>query len=979
MSRPGAPVASSSRGDAGGGKTRLVTELATEARAAGTTVLMGGCVALGDEPLRHAALIELLRAARAADGAEGQASAVSGLPTEQVLERLLAVVDAVEPPESLVLVFEDIHWADRGTCEILTVLARHVVDHPVGLVMTCREELPRDHHVRQFLTELGRGQLVTPVAVPPLTPAEVARFVEALLGDVDAVTVAGVYDRSGGNPLIIEELSAQRADPDAAVVPGTVRDILLARFWHLSEDARELVRTVAVAGSPVSEARLATVVELAEKRFAAALREALDLRVLAPTEGGLSIRHVLMAEAVYGELLSGERVRLHARWAAVLADAPAPLVAHHWYEAGEDDLAFVAGLAAAREATGALAFDDAHRHYRRVLTLWTRVEDAETRAASPRRDIVLQTAETANWAGDPAAAVAVIDAALPDADIVADRAAVSVLLERRAWYLLRQGANEAARTAYDAALDALPGEADPTTRVRVIAGSVRAWERTCEYERALALAREAVELAVAANVEAEIGPAHYMLGRILLATGDVDAAIDELAGAATAAEQTLNPVLLAISLLERGDALARQGRLAEAVPAALAAAERLRARRHRAACPPRDRGRGCAAAPARPARRRARRGRPDPRRGAAPVIVAVGHLLAGAFDVEAMQLTSTREHLETARMLAASLLDGRVGAALATARADLAMGEGNLELAASAVDEGIEKVVHSGDDESLAHLSLYGLRIEAERELSALGRESDRARRRRDAKVATYEAHLAHVLGAQPPTSVRPDLAAVRAAWTAERTRIDGASDPDTWARAAELWTTAEWPRDAAYSALRHAEALARAKAPDDVVAAAFHAAEDRAAALESPFLLAPIARLAQSAGVPAPAGFDAPTTAAPDAADDATEMLATLTHARARSPGARDGRRNQPPDRDTSLHQRQDRQRARVPHPHQARRDQPPGRGNGRKARATHPPPLTKHCLNPDGPSRARSRANSLASWAVACEVGRAHVKVRA
>jgi hypothetical protein len=106
--------------------------------------------------------------------------------------------------------------------------------------------------------------------------------------------------------------------------------------------------------------------------------------------------------------------------------------------------------------------------------------------------------------------------------------------------------------------------------VRVLAGSVRAWERTCEYERALALAREAVEVAVDAKVDAEIGPAHYMLGRILLATGAVDTAIDELERAAAAAEQTLNPVLLAISLLERGDALARLGRLAEAVPAALA-------------------------------------------------------------------------------------------------------------------------------------------------------------------------------------------------------------------------------------------------------------------------------------------------------------------------------------------------------------------------------------------------------------------------
>ena len=230
-------------------------------------------------------------------------------------------------------------------------------------------------------------------------------------------------------------------------------------------------------------------------------------------------------------------------------------------------------------------------------------------------------------------------------------------------------------------------------------------------------------------------------------------------------------------------------------------------------------------------------------------------------------------------MLAASLLDGRVGAALATARADLAIGEGNMELAASAVDEGIEKVVHSGDDESLAHLSLYGLRIEAERELSALGRESDRARRRRDAKVASYEAHLARVLGAQPPTSVRPDLAAVRAAWTAERTRIDGASDPERWASAAELWTTAEWPRDAAYSALRHAEALARAKAPDDTVAAAFRVAEERAAAAResvpararrAPGAISRSARARRSRRLPTPPG--------PDVTDDATEILAALT-----------------------------------------------------------------------------------------------------
>jgi DNA-binding NarL/FixJ family response regulator len=843
------------RGDAGAGKTRLVNELAAEARVHGATVLQGGCVAIGDQPLRHAAFIELLRGAPRRAGTATADQGIAGLSTERMLEHLLALVDGVTAPDAYVLIVEDVHWADRGTCEILTVLARHVAGCPVGVVMTCREELPRDHHVRQFFSELVRAELVHPLAVPALTAAEVAGMVEALVGDVDAVTVARVFERSAGNPLIVEELCAQ-ADPGSTqAIEGPLRDILLGRFLQLSEPAREIVRAVAVAGSSVDQLQLASVVGVDDKAFAVALREALDLRVLVRNDESVGLRHVLMAEAVYDDLLAVERVRIHARWAEALRGGAAPLVAHHWYEAGAHEPAFDANLAAAREATAAMAFETAHRYYRQTLSLWDRVPHPAARAGTSRGDLVLQTAETANWSGNPAAGIAIIDAALGTHEIADDPATTSVLLERRAWYLLRQGANEAARRAYDAALATLPEDADPATRVRVLAGSVRAWERASDFDRALALAREAVNVAVSGHVEAEIGPAHYMLGRILLSVGATNDAIDELTRAADAAETALNPVLLAISLLERADALARHGQLAEAIPAALAASDRLRARGQH------DPHALLAAAAA--GALQYRLGRPTEGRAIAdailaegrnPVTLALGHLLAGSIDVERMELTSAREHLETARILAAPLLDGRVGAALSASRAELALAEGNVDNAVSAVEEGIGKVAHSGDDEALAHLCLFGLRLEGERAARAVGRDSERSRRRRDATIDGYERRLRHVLDAAPDaphdSSERPDLAAIRAAWRAERQRLDGRDDPEAWAAAMRAWARAQWPRLAAYASLRQAEAIARDGASTELVTQAIDDSAGCARAIESALLLAAVAELVHRTGV---------------------------------------------------------------------------------------------------------------------------------
>jgi DNA-binding CsgD family transcriptional regulator/tetratricopeptide (TPR) repeat protein len=436
--------------------------------------------------------------------------------------------------------------------------------------------------------------------------------------------------------------------------------------------------------------------------------------------------------------------------------------------------------------------------------------------------------------------------ALPEAD---EPEWGSVLLERRGWYLLRHGDNAAARAAYESALATLPVTAEPAVRTRVLAGSVRAYERAAEFDRALELAREAVTIAVETEASTEIGPAHYMLGRILLTIGEVDGALTELDQAARAAEETLNPVMLAIALLERGDALARRRQLADAVPAALDAAARLRARGHVDPF--------ALLATASAAALLNRLGRPAEARALAaeilatarsPVTLAVGHLLAGAFDVEALRVDAAGEHLETARFLAAPLLDGRVGAALATARAELALVDGNATSAMGAVEEGLSRAAHTGDDEAYAHLCLLGLRIEAERNALTLGRASERARRHRDAKVDELERGLQRVLDAWPAGADRPDLAAIRSGWTAERTRLDGAQDPAAWARAVADWAAAGWPRWAAYAALGRAEALA-AGSDDAAVASALDEARVAATALDSALLLVHCDRLAHRIG----------------------------------------------------------------------------------------------------------------------------------
>ena len=342
-------------GEAGVGKTRLVGEVVAAARAAGVTVLHGGCVELGGEGVPFAPLVEALRAfvrdldepalARMVPGRSrvelarllpelgppagpgaGDRAAFGGDPgpwSEQGLlfELLLGLLERLGAERPALLVVEDLHWADRSTRDLLAFLVRNLRHGRLLLVMTYRsDELHRRHPLRPFLAELDRGRRVERLELARFGPAEVAAQLAGIRGaPPPAELVERIHARSGGNAFFVEELAATAA-ADGELSPS-LRDTLLARIELLGEPTQQVLRVLAVAAAAVPDPLLAEVAGLGEAELLAGLREAVSAHVLLVDagDGAYGFRHALVKEAVYAELLPGERTRLHARFAAALA------------------------------------------------------------------------------------------------------------------------------------------------------------------------------------------------------------------------------------------------------------------------------------------------------------------------------------------------------------------------------------------------------------------------------------------------------------------------------------------------------------------------------------------------------------------------------------------------------------------------------------------------------------------------------------
>ncbi|MBO0815264.1 MAG: hypothetical protein J2P30_09005 [Actinobacteria bacterium] len=314
---------------------------------------------------------------------------------------LLLLLEQLAARQPLVLVIEDVHWADRSTGELLAFLVRSLQQAAVLVVVTFRTgELGQAGPVRRLLAELGRLDTVTRLELGRLSRAQVAAQLQGILGhQPDPVVATVVHDRGGGNPLLTEVL----VNADGTVtpgLPGPARDLLLGVVSELPPDCQRVLRMAAAGGATIGHRLLAAVTGQDGAALDDALRPAVTAGVLVAGEAGFAFRHELFREAVLWDLLPGERARAHRAFAEALqadrlpgAESP-PLpsvpLALHWHGAGEDERALSAAWAAAEEASAAFAYAEQLQMLELVLDLWDRVPGAETQHAGTDRAGVME-------------------------------------------------------------------------------------------------------------------------------------------------------------------------------------------------------------------------------------------------------------------------------------------------------------------------------------------------------------------------------------------------------------------------------------------------------------------------------------------------------------------------------------------------------------------------------------------------------------
>ncbi|WP_129311294.1 helix-turn-helix transcriptional regulator [Streptomyces sp. L2] len=514
-------------GDAGVGKTRLLDEAAGRAGRAGVSVVTGHCVDLGDVGLPYLPFTEIL-------GVLADDERFSGvLAGHPVVDRLLgAGTDTARDPDArlrlfegvaglladlaarapLLLVLEDLHWADQSSRDLLRFLLSRGVPHRPGPGTADRrlavfasyrsDDLHRRHPLRPLLAELVRLPAVERLELRPLPDAEVDRLVRALReSPLPESTVRGIVERAEGNAFYAEELVAA-AGADSGGLPSGLADVLLIRVEQLPDTAQRVLRTAAVAGRRVGHDLLRDAAGLPEDALESALREAVGRQLLVPGAGDTySFRHALIREAVYADLLPGERSRLHGAYARLLTarggEETAAERAHHYRESHDLPEALAASLEAADHARRVGAPAEELRHLEAALDLWASVPPSARPALTgvDRATLTLRASAAAAHGGDAHRAVSLTRAALAEVGQDADSALAARIRYTLAGNLLTVDRLTAAFRYSSEALAMIPAEPPSRTWVWAAATHAMAARQVGEDAAALRIAHQALRAA----------------------------------------------------------------------------------------------------------------------------------------------------------------------------------------------------------------------------------------------------------------------------------------------------------------------------------------------------------------------------------------------------------------------------------------------------------------------------------------------------
>ncbi|MBV9338124.1 MAG: AAA family ATPase [Solirubrobacterales bacterium] len=831
-------------GEAGIGKSRLIGELAGRAERDGMTVVVGECLPLGGGGLPYAPVVGALRslvAQREGTGLEvllgsvreelsvllpelpsGGPGVLGGLAGEgsqaRLFEQLLAVFASAARAGPLVFVVEDFQWADRSTCDFFSFLISAARREPIALIVTYRsDELRRGHPLRHCMLELERSGRAIRVELGPFTRAEVREQVAAILGGAPpARLVDRVWERSEGNPFFTEELLASSREPGEPL-PDSLRDTLLARVESHSTVLRDVLRIAAVAGRTVDHGLLAAVAELSEDDLNGALREAVESYLLAPevSTAGYSFRHALLREAIYSDLLPGERRNLHLRLARTLSArallggakaAGAAELAGHWYAAGELPEALAALLSAGAAAEALYAVGEALRYYELALEIWDRVAPAPGELPLERLEVLRRAADAALMAGEEGRAIGLVGDLLARIDEREDPVGAALAYERLGRYLWSAGRDEDALPAYQRAVELMPHDPPSQELALVLAAEGQALmlcDRTAESN-----SRCEEALAIARSVGAEAVEAHVLITMAgnLSAVGEAEPAV-EAAGRARAIARRLRLTdELHRSYVNGSAALHEAGRVEESIAMAregIACAREFGVERQwgdvlRAELADRlvQVGRW------REAEQLMEEVIDHSPTGlsAGMAYRSVGYLRAerGDFEAAARALDQAEEQIPRA-------LGSMTRGPAAAARASLELWAGRPQSAAQIVSDCLERV---GEREHVFLTArLYEIGARACADLVARSPADQPTFRQQTATAHRLLERLDRLI-ARMSGVVPPLVRASRAVCAAHASRIGGAGDPALWAEARRLWETCQDPYHAAYARWREAEAL---------------------------------------------------------------------------------------------------------------------------------------------------------------------------
>lgn len=544
--RSGRPAAILISGDAGVGKSRLLQEFNATA-GDGALAVTGHCLDTADSALPYLPFAEAVGtlARRRPDVVEahpGLAPLLPGRPHSSegelgrlgLFEAFSAAVAEAAASEPLVLTVEDLHWADRSSRDLLAFLTSRLTDQPVLILGTYRSDaLHRSHPLRPLLAELVRLPAVERLHLEPFDPQSAAHFVRELNAGLSEAAVAKIAAASEGNAFLAEELAAA----ETHTVTFELAEVLLSRLERLPETAQQVVRLASAMGRLFTYQRLnAAAWSLldetgikSERELDQALRAAISHGIIVQkSPDTYAFRHALLGEAVYTDLLPGERSRYHQRIAESLASdarkGAAAELAHHAHESGDLPTALAASVKAAHEADDLAAPAESLLHFERALRLLDSVPETERPQGCSELRLTMGAGAQAEASGEFKRALSYSSAAVALADREGDRLQAAATRRKYAKHLLvMEGNEEDAHRVAQEAWELIADDPPHATKAWIQATLARTHHATREHEASAEWARRAIETAdalegpgahIAAKADALIsaGSAHFRQG-----------------------------------------------------------------------------------------------------------------------------------------------------------------------------------------------------------------------------------------------------------------------------------------------------------------------------------------------------------------------------------------------------------------------------------------------------------------------------------